>query len=152
MATKLCSYCQAPTTCRCSGCKTHFYCNVDHQKEDWKKHRPIYKELQLEAQLTQAASILQHAWLTLQEWTQLTPITAVKINSGQVVVHEGVKAQGNLFVPFPNHMVHDQHAKSTILCYLQGVESLAFMQPLVKQLVDRKYIVISHVCYQTTLI
>lgn len=34
-----CNVCGEVTTMKCTACKDVFYCCVDHQKSDWRKHR-----------------------------------------------------------------------------------------------------------------
>ena len=38
-ATAKCALCGAPATKRCSRCKITWYCSVEHQKQDWKRHK-----------------------------------------------------------------------------------------------------------------
>ena len=35
-----CFVCEKVSKSRCSGCSQVFYCSTDHQKRDWKVHRP----------------------------------------------------------------------------------------------------------------
>ncbi|KAL8283633.1 hypothetical protein RQP46_005428 [Phenoliferia psychrophenolica] len=36
-----CSICPAPSVAKCGGCKTHPYCGLEHQRQDWKAHRTV---------------------------------------------------------------------------------------------------------------
>lgn len=35
-----CSVCEEVSKSRCSGCNQVFYCSTDHQRKDWKNHKP----------------------------------------------------------------------------------------------------------------
>nr|XP_003702367.1 PREDICTED: protein msta, isoform B isoform X1 [Megachile rotundata]XP_012138444.1 PREDICTED: protein msta, isoform B isoform X1 [Megachile rotundata]XP_012138445.1 PREDICTED: protein msta, isoform B isoform X1 [Megachile rotundata] len=37
----VCPICNGHATLKCSGCKQQFYCNKDHQRQDWKRHRSV---------------------------------------------------------------------------------------------------------------
>lgn len=39
----VCPVCRERATLKCGGCKQQFYCNKDHQREDWPRHRPACK-------------------------------------------------------------------------------------------------------------
>lgn len=38
-----CAVCDKESRTRCAACSGVFYCSAEHQKEDWKKHKPICK-------------------------------------------------------------------------------------------------------------
>eukprot|EP00347_Sterkiella_histriomuscorum_P021824 403332639 len=40
-----CNICKKPATNLCSKCKSVYYCNRDHQLEDWKIHKQVCKQL-----------------------------------------------------------------------------------------------------------
>ncbi|CAL7933797.1 unnamed protein product [Xylocopa violacea] len=37
----ICSICNQRATLKCSGCKQQFYCNKEHQRQDWPRHKSI---------------------------------------------------------------------------------------------------------------
>ncbi|XP_034188747.2 SET and MYND domain containing, arthropod-specific, member 5 [Osmia lignaria lignaria] len=37
----ICPICNGHATLKCSGCKHQFYCNKEHQKQDWPRHKSI---------------------------------------------------------------------------------------------------------------
>ena len=39
--TAKCAVCNEPATKRCSRCKVTWYCSVEHQKQDWKRHKKV---------------------------------------------------------------------------------------------------------------
>lgn len=41
-----CNSCGKPSLFTCSGCEHAFYCSVPCQKQDWRTHKPLCKELQ----------------------------------------------------------------------------------------------------------
>jgi MYND finger len=36
-----CEVCDQTAKARCSGCIQAFYCSVEHQRKDWKNHKPV---------------------------------------------------------------------------------------------------------------
>lgn len=40
-----CAVCQSAASMQCSRCKKVHYCGVEHQKSDWKAHKPQCKGL-----------------------------------------------------------------------------------------------------------
>lgn len=38
-STRTCAVCLIPTEKRCSGCKTIYYCSIEHQRQAWKEHK-----------------------------------------------------------------------------------------------------------------
>lgn len=42
-----CTVCSAPTTNKCSSCKSVSYCSKDHQKEDWKNHKDFCRPFEV---------------------------------------------------------------------------------------------------------
>jgi Na+-translocating ferredoxin:NAD+ oxidoreductase RnfC subunit len=63
----------------------------------------------------------------------------IEVSSNEVVVHKGTKASGTLFVPFPNHLLEDEHAKNAILCDKSSpLAPMALMQLLVAQIFHSK--------------
>ncbi|KAJ3207219.1 hypothetical protein HDU67_007605 [Dinochytrium kinnereticum] len=38
-----CAVCQFPASNKCGGCGIAYYCSKEHQKENWKAHKPICK-------------------------------------------------------------------------------------------------------------
>jgi hypothetical protein len=141
MASELCSYWQAPATCRCTGCKKHVYCNTDHQRKDWDaQHKHICKDLQLETLLPWAASLIKKTWLAFLKHRWTRTIAKIEVNSNEVVVHEGTKARGALVVAFPNHLLQDEHAKNATLCDKSSpLAPMAVMQPLVARIFNSKH-------------
>jgi SMC interacting uncharacterized protein involved in chromosome segregation len=44
-----CAVCAKEAPMRCGGCKRAFYCCKEHQKQDWKLHKKLCKELAAQA-------------------------------------------------------------------------------------------------------
>jgi hypothetical protein len=42
-----CEVCDKQANSRCSGCVQAFYCSVDHQRQDWKNHKPLCNPLKI---------------------------------------------------------------------------------------------------------
>jgi len=101
----------------CVGCKTHIYCNGDHQRADWDNHKEYCKGVQLETSLTMAAEVGQHAWLTLKEYTWPIPISRVELQDQKVVAYEDGTAAETLFSNLSDISFPDQVAKHALLCF-----------------------------------
>ena len=61
-----CGLChQTFSTKKCSSCKFQWYCCVEHQKDDWSRHKPICKEAR--ARRKKASKTIKSAKTTVQE-------------------------------------------------------------------------------------
>jgi hypothetical protein len=47
-----CPVCQKKATSRCSRCRSVWYCSVEHQRQDWKPHKPTCEDIHKADQLT----------------------------------------------------------------------------------------------------
>lgn len=44
-ASGVCAVCESEALLRCGGCKIVFYCSKEHQKQHWRLHKKLCKEL-----------------------------------------------------------------------------------------------------------
>ena len=55
MSLETCSVCSKEASKKCSKCKLQFYCSKQCQKEDWKNHKAICKEVSKAAEFKEAS-------------------------------------------------------------------------------------------------
>ncbi|XPT02368.1 hypothetical protein M3J09_011487 [Ascochyta lentis] len=134
----ICTVCGTPTTIKCSGCKTHFYCGKDCQTKDWPAHKTSCKDFQLERRLARVAEIVHEAYLTFRENTFDGVIEKIEDGEDVLVIHDGNPWNNEqYFTKFPHKLVSSsRRAKLGVLTAWTCDEPYGFLNMLIVKLLE----------------
>jgi hypothetical protein len=132
-----CAICGTPTTSKCTGCKSKFYCGEPCQSKDWHSHKKVCKVMQREKTLGRVAELVHEAYLTFRENTFDTSTLKIEEIMDALVMRNGyLTARTKSFVDFPRHIMKDDAMRKAVPCWLSCHEPFAWMHSLIRKLVE----------------
>ncbi|MCJ1398892.1 hypothetical protein MMC11_002093 [Xylographa trunciseda] len=134
-----CTRCEKPASTVCAGCKSSpsyavtpelvsvTYCTKDCQVADWPVHKLLCKASSTRRSLFRAASTIQDAFLIYREVVFDKLFTKVEEKNGLLLLTEGLYAQDDIFVPFPETLAKTKLDRQAILTHLTCTDALGWM-------------------------
>ena len=119
----------------CGGCKAAHYCSKSCQTKDWKEHKVICKDMQLQKILSRVAEIFQKAYLDFRENTWDTPIVKIQERPDEIFIYDGDQSKNTkLFIDFPHHLIQNEQVRLAVLTAWMCNEPLGFLHDLIEKL------------------